>query len=318
MPERDPATSAGTSRGRGDLGDHSSSSEASRLAGPKDIPVPLQDTPGIRGEIIVSQSKLKAYEGCGEYFRRAYQEGEETGSGTAGIRGSAFHDAAAENHDQKIESRVDLPRRDLIEIADASFQSRAASEPIHFTDDERKDGERQSLFRARAVAREVTGIYADQVAPGIRPVLVEKMITAKITGSQIKIRGRLDLLDEDHVVQDLKSTTNGRRFTERAAGLDHQFTVYGMLVRAETGKFPSGYSMRIVNGETGKATEIKTYRTRRDIEVFVARLNNMIEAIRKGHYHAAEPGHWKCSPKWCAFWNSCKYVNAERTAAAQA
>lgn len=277
----------------------------------------IPQTNPVEGIIVVRQSRLKRYDACGEEFRRGEIEGEYAGPGTAAIRGIAFHEAAAENHRQKIETGRDLPKTNLIEITDTEFAAKEQAEDVHFTEDELRIGKRPALLRARAEARAATEVYSDRVADQIQPKLVEEDMKSRITGTKVILKGRIDVVTQDHWIDDLKTTTNGRRWTQKAADEDHQFTVYGILLRAETGQWPRGYRLRVINADTRTEKTITTRRTRRDIEVFVARMNQMLESMRKGVYKPAEPGHWKCSPKWCSFTRTCSYFNAERSALAR-
>jgi len=48
------------------------------------------------------------------------------------------------------------------------------------------------------------------------------------------------------------------------------------------------------------------------------RINAMIAGVKAGTFLPAAPGVWACSPKFCGYWHTCPFVNAETIAAAQA
>lgn len=268
--------------------------------------------------IILRQSLLNAWEICKEWYRRAIIEKEPSGRGTAAIRGTAVHAAAAENHRHKMAfSGKSMPMADMIEIANETFLYEVRNEDPFLTPEELEVGTLPSIARARMQARDMTEVYAREIAPKFDPILVEETITAEIDGSPVQIRGTIDALNRDYSLPDLKTTMNVRKFTQAEADATHQFTIYGLLVRAKTGRWPTSYRWEIVDGAKGRAKTVETYRTRGDVHALMARIRQMRESIDKGVFGPAPAGHWKCSQRWCSFWDTCPFVNSERAEAAR-
>lgn len=266
-------------------------------------------------KIRISKSRMIDFYTCAEHYRRV-EAGERDGKTTAMVRGLSVHQAAEHNHKQKMETRRDLPMAQLVEIADASFLDFQQGD-IRPTPNEQKIGMSPSLNRARRDARDAVAVYADKVAPKIQPVLVEERIEAEVTGTDVLLTGRIDVLTDAWRLPDLK-TTKGRGRSQREVDGSVEFSLYGVLVRHKTGRWPTAYDLEEVNPATGKHRTVTTRRSRGDIEAFVHRLNRMLEAIEKGVYVPAQLGtSWKCSATWCEFWRDCPYVNSARVDAAK-
>ena len=179
--------------------------------------------------LLIRQSSLNLHELCGEAYRRSLDGGGRGPSGTAAIRGSAFHKAAEVNHRQKIRSDQDLPKQDLIEIAHESFGAIRRRDGFYLTPEEMSVGVKPSLERARRDARDATAVYSEKVAHRIRPAWVEEQIEAEIPGAGIRLRGRIDTFTRDKRVKDFKSTMRAKRQEDADSSL--QFSVYGLLDR---------------------------------------------------------------------------------------
>jgi len=73
-----------------------------------------------------SSTQLEMYWRCPESYRRRYVEGEKIPPGIAPIQGKAYHVGAETNFRQKIESWVDLPKKEIVEAAAAAFDTELA------------------------------------------------------------------------------------------------------------------------------------------------------------------------------------------------
>lgn len=266
--------------------------------------------------VDVRQSHLNSFELCGEAYRRRYVEGEAIPPGIAAHRGSGVHGAAQANHVQKIDSGRDLAKSNLIDIAVAAFESRRSRDGYRLTSEEMAVGVKPMLARTVDTVVALTGLYSDRVAPDMHPVLVEKKITARVS-PEVTLSGTLDLAGKDGRVRDLKTT--GKTKPQSEADNSLQFSMYGLLYKAETGSYPTGFDMeQLVDLKTPKHVRLSTTRGEADYRALVARINTMLRARQAGVFAPAAVGSWNCSDRWCGFWSTCPYVNSERKAAAVA
>ena len=106
----------------------------------------------------LSPTQLGMYLRCGEQYRRRYIEKEIVPPGIALIKGGSVHKAAETNFRQKIESREDLPIKDIREAAAANFDGQIASGYI-LDPDERAIGAKKVLGVAKDSTIKLVDIY---------------------------------------------------------------------------------------------------------------------------------------------------------------
>ena len=285
----------------------------------------LQPRDGInplsRGATIyeVRQSALINFELCGEAYRRRHVAGERDLAGTAALRGRAVHYGAQINHTQKVVSGKDLPKSQILEATAAGFNDSKAQDGFRLTREEMGVGVKPTLARTLDGAVRLAGLYADELAPGLQPLYVEKDIAFELrpgADTVVRFGGRLDLADRGRVIHDLK--TSGRRKSQADVDDSLQGSIYWLLYRTLTGEDPTAFVMDVlVDADKGPFLQkLGTQRTSRDIAVLIHRVNAMIRSIQTGVFTPAAVGSWKCSEKFCSYWETCIYVNSERAAAA--
>lgn len=264
--------------------------------------------------IEVHQSQLVKFEMCGEAYRRQYIDREPDLAGTAALRGSGVHGAAQVNHRQKKTSGVDLPKKDLVDAAVASFEERKAKDGFRLTPDEQSIGVRATMARTIQTVTTLTGLYADKVAPDIHPDLIEEKIVVELPNTNISLGGTLDLTTTERRLKDFK--TANRSKSQKDADESAQLTLYEFLYEKKTGHRASGIDLEVlVDLKTPKHQRISTTRGPKDRQVLFSRINVMLRAREAGIFAPAQVGAWNCSEKWCSYWSTCPYVNSERAAA---
>jgi hypothetical protein len=128
--------------------------------------------------------------------------------------------------------------------------------------------------------------------------------------------GIIDVATVDRKIIDLKSA--GKKKTQADADQSTQLTWYAMAYQAKTGAAPDGINLvALVNKKVPEAQVLETTRSRRDMEVLVARVNNFLGARQAGAFTPAPIGSWWCSRRFCGYWSTCPFVNSEREAASQ-
>ena len=262
----------------------------------------------------VRQSDLKSAELCGEYFYRRKILKDPDYSGTAAMRGSAVHQAAQDNHVQKIKTHQDLPASDLVDRAVASFDEKRERFGFRLTPEEMAVGVNPTLARTRDTVARVTKLYAKDVAPTLQPALVEQKIRARLPNG-IVLEGTIDLTTLDDRIKDLKTTSSTRG--NNAVHQEIQAPLYDILFSAHMKRPAKGFDLEIlVDADTTYAKTVQTTVTAADRRALVARIETHQKMRAAGIFPPAPVGSWFCGPRWCGFWDSCRYVNSERRAAA--
>lgn len=273
----------------------------------------------------ISPSQLNTFENCGEAYRRRYIEKEIIPPGVAALRGGSVHKGAEMNFAQKIESRVDLKKDEIVERAVAEFEGRIKLEGVFLSADEEARGKAIVLGEEKDTTVKLTELFADEVAPVYQPTAVEQKITIELPESPRDLLGILDLTAT--IVADpargegIIDYKTGKK-TKPQSDFDSsaQLTLYDLAYRAKRGKAPDFIQVEqlvALKKENKRVTNVTT-RSAADFRPAIARVNAMISGLEKGAFLPANAGAWNCSPKWCGYFATCRFVNAERRAAAEA
>lgn len=261
-----------------------------------------------------SPSSLDMLFTCPESFRRRYIEGDKIPPGIAMIRGTAVHGAANVNFSQKIETHEDLSVSDIKDAAAAGFEAELAGGYL-LTSDEEGQGAKNVLGAAKDQAVMMAECHAVQQAPQYQPAMVEQGFNIALPGDR-DLLGYIDMADVDGVVVDLK--TASKKKSQADADNSLQLTAYAAGYRALTGEPPSDLRLETII-QTKKACVrdvVSTDRTDADFEALAERINAAEQLLQAGVFLPAPVGSWKCSPRWCGYFSTCRFVNRERLSAA--
>jgi hypothetical protein len=264
-----------------------------------------------------SASQLSLYFSCGEAFRRRYIEKEVVPAGIGALIGTGMHAAAEHNFRQKIESHADLPEQEVIEAAIAGFEKRLASDGVTLTPEEELRGRAVVLDAAKDKVAQFAAAFMVYQAADYQPKAVEKYIVIPVPRGPSDIVGYLDLVTVDHDVLDFK--TGKRAKSSHSAAESTQLTLYaaGHKVAFGTPARKVGLDILIETTKGVRRQVLMDTRDHKDFVVLANRLNTMEKGVQAGVFLPANVGDWKCSNKWCEYFTTCPYVNAERIAAAQ-
>lgn len=263
----------------------------------------------------LSASQLESFCRCPEAYRRRYAEGEIIPPGIAMLVGSGFHRGAEANMRQKVESREDMPAKEIVDMAVAGFEAEIGKGYI-LNDAEASVGSEIVIGEAKDSVATFAQLHAKEQAPDYQPIMVEHPVRIELPGPRDLV-GIIDLADEQQRVTDFK--TGGRRKSQEDADGSVQLTVYAAAFQVETGSPPSEVRL-----DTAVKTKTKMYRdvitSTRDADDFAAlasRINVVTDAIDRGSFPPATPGAWWCSSRFCGYYSTCPFINPKRGRAAQ-
>lgn len=263
----------------------------------------------------VSPSSLDTFCKCPEQWRRRYIEKEKIPPGVAAYRGRGIHQGARLNFKQKIESRRDLPAKDIVDAAVATFEAEMNQEGYMLTPEEKSRGATVVVSEELDSTARLARAFAQFQAPEYQPLLVEERITIELPNASHDIIGFLDLLDDQNRVDDFK--TAKRKKSQGDVDNSVQLTVYAAGAFVRTGVQPTVRLDVLVDKKGGVERQVlNSTRGLADYKALAARTSAVLFSIGHGAFPPALPGSWWCSPKWCGYWSTCPYVNAERTALA--
>ena len=262
-----------------------------------------------REHLRLSPSKIDTYLNCGELYRRRYICNEIIPPGMALLRGSSVHKGLEVNHKQKIESKVDIPKSQILDVISAHFDNMKNKQGFSLNKDEQSAGAEKSLGQTKDDAIKLGGLYSDEIAPSIIPASVEDKIEIKVSDN-VTLVTVIDLTTAEEKIKEFKT---GKRRTQEWADSDRQLTFESLAYKAKHNKQPKGIEgIILVNNKTPVVQTLRSYRSKDDYEVMINCMNTVIDGLTKGVFMPANSGWWGCSPVWCGYYSTCKYVSKRR------
>ena len=254
----------------------------------------------------LSPSQLATYARCPKQYEFRYVDGLRIPPGAALSSGLGAHCAAESNNRSKLETRVDLPKQDLVEIADEAVKMIAADEGVWVPPEQ--EGQAAQIFEdCRTDARDHAGYYAEAIAPDYQPAKVESWTRIELATGWDFV-GVIDMVDERQIIMDYKTTTKSKSQGEADDSL--QLTSYYAMYHYSHGRPPLGIQLDVsVKLKKGMSRQIiRTERTHDDVSALANRLTVVASAIQKGVFAPTDPSNWCCSPRWCGYWSRCPFV----------
>lgn len=259
----------------------------------------------------VSFSQIKTWFNCGEQYRRRYILKDIIPPAIVLAKGTSMHRGAEENNRQKIKTAVDLPGRQIEEIAVGTFEEINKHEGLLLNDEDELIGKERALDEAKLAISRLSSLYVEGVAPKYQPVEVETSQEV-VLPSGVILLGRIDLVAEGDIVSDLKTTRKTQR--QEAVDENNQFTIYSLLFEKKYQRPPR--RILIDHLVDKKKPEVQTIQTERKREDYIALLNiaeRAVAGIKAEVFpFAYGSGAWHCSKKYCGYWSTCPAVPAHK------
>ena len=255
----------------------------------------------------LSQTQLVCYEKCGEIYRRRYIDGDKIPPPIVMVKGTGVHGGSKANFAQKMESHEDLPAKDIIDISVAEFDNRLQDSGILLTPDEKTKGYKNVVGEARDAVAVLSNLYADKVAPVYQPQFVEQKHEVELPNASHNLLAYMDMADTRDIIADLK--TGKKKRSPNDIETDEQLTFYALVFLGITSRMPAGVCLEcLIDKKTPEHQRLEGTRTKADLDTIVARINTMIEGLKKGIFMPAPAMAWWCSSSLCGFWRTCPYV----------
>jgi hypothetical protein len=256
----------------------------------------------------ISVSALTQYERCGVQYEFKITIGPVP-PGFAMARGSGVHGGIKVNFRQKQESHEDMPKSDIVDASVAAYEYVLAGKMgVAPTPEEKSRGYDIVAGEVKDTVVGLAELYADELAPQYQPALVEQRQRVVTTG-EYDLVVYLDMVDEFNRIRDFKTT--GKAMGQGDLDDSEQLTFYSLAYKALTGTLPKDVGLDVLV-ETPKAKKryVQQFvgkRTDDDLAMIVNRINRMIKGLKAGIFIPALAGSWQCSPRWCGYWERCKF-----------
>jgi len=213
---------------------------------------------------------------------------------SAVVFGSATHKALAYNYRCALPFGRQASVSDVCEVFAAEFEAGTEGQEVEWKPDERPGKVKDE--GVRCVKK-----YRLEVAPTLRPALVEEKFTARLAEPRISLVGWIDLADLAETVVEHK--TSRRAPQQKAVDASPQLTAYALGYYVRRRKVPRALRMdTIVRTRKPKVVRLTTQRSDADLKRFVEQAGvvaRQIEAaVRTGRYLANVEHPW-CNPATC-------------------
>jgi hypothetical protein len=245
----------------------------------------------------ISVSQINEYLDCSVYymFHRVYKMPVQARSYFT--VGRSVHYSAAVNFRQKLRSKKNISLPDYKEVTAHKFD-RLADETLWDKDEE--------PGKVKDLTVKLAELFYTEVAEKVQPLMVEKKIVVDLPEIKRPVIFRLDLVDENEFIHEIK--TPGKTPTEGEIFKNLQLSGYVLAYYNLTGKMPQGVQMdNLVKTKVPKYAPLVATRNERDIQRFKNVANAAIDAIQAGSY-VPNYKSWKCSVDSCDYWNLCHEV----------
>jgi RecB family exonuclease len=252
----------------------------------------------------LSHSQIGSYLRCPmtTFFR--YEKGMKAPPVSAISFGVSIHKALEHNFSQKRYSRRDVP----VSVVQDVFRD-AWKEAVRETVFDPEKDETPDEFLDHGVA--MLGKYQREIAPTIMPKEVETKFTLRLPGVKRDIIGYIDLIDENEVIVDHKTSKMQPKADMLAKA--PQLTLYKMGYRARHGHDPRGlrldYLIRKINRRSNsfqpEIIQAPVFRTVAQEQQVAHTIKTVSEAMSLKKYYP-NTDHFGCTPAGCGYWSQCQ------------
>ena len=251
---------------------------------------------GKKQKEYVSASQIGTFLTCPVAYRISYVElVERELPNIYMVFGTAVHEALADNYEQKIKSKKDLPFEEVITKFEEVFNKESQNCIIP---------NYANVNTMRMEAENMLSEYMIKVSPNIQPKKVEYKFEIALTKYPITILGFIDLITDDGIVIDHKTVgkTTEKKWTQNAVDDNLQLSLYAVAYRKlfkEKEKALEIHTLPRNNKPTFKC--IKTERTEEQIDQVLS-LATKIQKIKELGVYL--PNLHNC--RGCAYNKICK------------
>lgn len=244
----------------------------------------------------LSSTQLSMYSRCGAAWFFRYVMLEKIPPKAVMARGRSFHQAIAHDLRQKATTQVNLPIDEVLDyfVQDFDEESRTVAWQENETPEQFKDSGVKMVER-----------YTKEVVQHIRPLEVEQKFTLMLKDKDWVFTGRTDVIDEDGLMLDAKTTGQ----TPRSPKSDHiiQITAYSLGYKKRNDNLPPFSGARLdytVATKEPRIVQFPVQITGERVRFFLNLLAITEAGIKNDIFMPVRSGLY-CSPNGCGYWDLC-------------
>lgn len=257
-------------------------------------------------KMIIRPSALDGFMQCPQQWYRVFILGGTSIPNSRAAIGTAIHAGVEEMWNDSIKAKTKVASKGS--MADAAMEA--------FAEEEQKGLVYDASETQGTCAKEiVTGLdtYVEDIVPYVViPTAVETRYSVKITNHPLVegVSGTLDYVDEDRgIIADLK--TSKRK--HNVANSSTQQSIYRFLAEANGVKVRISNIQSVVLKAKPEGHVMDAQINQPKAKAVVNTLLDTLEVFNEDKVDPnilfrGNPKYWLCSPKYCAFFNDCKFV----------
>ncbi|MEN8153392.1 MAG: PD-(D/E)XK nuclease family protein [Acidobacteriota bacterium] len=228
----------------------------------------------------ISYNQIRLYQNCPRQYYFSYIKEIKTPINDKILLGIIFHSTAEYFLKKKI-SGSEIQNDDILEYFSENFRKTTSDSEIKW-DNSREDTKNRGFSFVK--------YFLKEIAPELKPLMTEKDLEAKIPGSDTKLKGIIDLVEDDFSLTDFKTTTS-KWSKERATKSFLQMYIYKYLFEENLGNVISDLKFRIIyskNSTNIKQQQFSINARDVDMEKMFEIINFVIENIKRGYFYKNE------------------------------
>ena len=232
----------------------------------------------------LSISQMMMFLKCQRQYYYRYIRGLKLPPSGALLLGTSVHAGIETNYKQKIETGKDISLKKAVEAYAHRFEE-GEKEGVAWNEDE-KPGE------VKDMGVEMVSVYHKEIAPKVKPKLVEEWFEVDFENTPYQFVGRIDLVDKQNRVVDHKTVAPHRIPKQEDVDKDLQMTGYSLGYRNKYKKAEKeirmDYIVKPKKLSPVRIEQITTKRKEKDID----RLLKLMAYVAIGIQRAKETDVW--------------------------
>jgi putative RecB family exonuclease len=241
----------------------------------------------------ISHSQIRAYNECPRKYHFAYVEDIRPPVNEKVFLGEVFHSTIERYFQQRISGSL-LADDACAAFFKAGFDAAGSGREIVWQTPRRETRERGLAFLKH---------FLQYIAPAIRPLMVEKELSAVLPGSNVLLKGVIDLVEEDFCITDFKTTTS--KWSASKARKSPQMIIYKYLFDRSFGPVQSSLKYEVLYAKSAGNVRHQTLRVEPGadaVENLLAMIQHVVENIGAGVFPANETPFCR----YCEFRGLCE------------
>ncbi len=228
----------------------------------------------------ISYSQIRTYRSCPKQYYFRYVENIETPINDKIFVGIVFHDAVDFHIKNQINGSL-LSKGETSDYFTEIFNTKADSSEIIWSESREKSFRRGLAF---------INYFIKNMVSSIKPMMTEKEFECALPDSDVRLKGIIDLVEEDFSITDFKTTT-AKWSKDRVNKSFLQMCIYKYLFEESIGGHIKELKFKIIYSKTAskiKHQEHSLLSENVDMDKVFEIINFVIDNIEKGYFNKSE------------------------------